>query len=67
MKPLTMKTLIGMRDQLGGHAWRDAELEELVNPRLGVISGMQSLLEQLDELRRIDLEAVPPAAGLERR
>ena len=29
MKKLQKQTLIGMRDQLGGHAWSDAEITEL--------------------------------------
>ena len=54
----------GPRDQLGGHAWTDAEISELVSPKLGIITGFQDLLEQLEELRGIDLEAIPPAGDI---
>lgn len=64
MKKLQKKTLIGMRDQLGGYAWTDAEISELVSPKLGIITGFQDLLEQLEELRGIDLEAIPPAGDI---
>jgi hypothetical protein len=64
MKKLQKKTLIGMRDQLGGHAWTDTEISELVSPKLGIITGFQDLLEQLEELRGIDLEAIPPAGDI---
>lgn len=64
MKKLQKQTLIGMRDQLGGHAWTDAEISELVAPKLGIITGFQDLLEQLEELRRIDLDAIPPAGDI---
>ena len=61
MKRLEKDTLIGMRDQLGGYAWQDAEISELVDPKLGIITGLQELLDQLEQLRRIDLGATPPA------
>ena len=65
MKKLRKQTLMRMRDELGGYAWQDEELEELVDPRLGIITGFQSLLEELEALRHIDLEAIPPAGDIE--
>ena len=64
MKKIEKQTLIGMRDQLGGHAWRDAEISELVEPKLGIITGLQDLLDQLEVLRNIDLGAMPPAGDI---
>jgi len=64
MKKLQKQTLIGMRDQLGGYAWEDAEIAELVDPRLGIITGFQDLLDQLEALRKVDLESTPPAADI---
>jgi hypothetical protein len=64
MKKLDRQTLLGMRDQLGSYAWDDAEIDELVDPRLGIITGFQALLEQLDDLRKIDLGSTPPAGGI---
>ena len=64
MKKLEKETLIGMRDQLGGYAWQDAEISELVDPQLGIITGFQELLDQLEVLRKIDLEAIPPAGDI---
>ena len=64
MKKLEKATLIGMRDQLGGYAWRDAEISELVDPQLGIITGFQELLDQLEVLRNIDLGTVPPAGDI---
>ena len=63
MQKLQRQTLTGMRDQLGGYAWDDAEIGELVDPRLGIITGFQDLLDQLEQLRRIDLGATPPAGA----
>ena len=67
MKKLSKATLLQMRDELGGYAWQDGEIEELVNPKLGIITGFQPLLEQLETLRRVDLEAIPPAGDIERK
>ena len=64
MQKLDRQTLFGMRDQLGGYAWDDAEIDELVDPRLGIITGFQELLEQLEQLRKFDLDATPPAGDI---
>ena len=64
MQKLHRQTLLGIRDQLGGYAWDDAEIDELVHPRLGIITGFQELLDQLEQLRKIDLGATPPAGDI---
>ena len=64
MKKVQQQTLIGMRDQLGGYAWQDAEISELIDPKLGIITGFQDLLDQLEVLRKIDLQALPPASDI---
>jgi hypothetical protein len=64
MKRLEIQTLLGIRDQFGGYAWDDAEISELVDPQLGIITGFQELLDQLEVLRKIDLDAIPPAADI---
>lgn len=43
------------------YRWSDAELAELVEPTLGIITGLPELLARLEALRRIDLGATPPA------
>jgi len=65
MKPLRKETLLGIRDQFGGYAWSDAEIDELVEPKLGIITGLQDLLEQIEELRLVDLGAIPPAGDIQ--
>ena len=64
MQKLNKKTLLGIRDQLGSYAWDDIEIEELVDPKLGIITGFQELLDQLECLRRIDLGSTPPAGDI---
>jgi hypothetical protein len=67
MDPVSRSTLIGMGRELIGHPMRDADIDELVDPKLGIITGFQALLDQLESLRRIDLGALPPAQGVRRR
>ena len=64
MQKLEKKTLIGLRDQLASYAWDEAEIAELVDPRLGIITGFQELLDQLECLRKIDLGSTPPAGDI---
>ncbi len=64
LKPPDFATLAGMRDMLAAHGFRDAELSELVDPQLGIITGFADLLEQLELLRKMDLGATPPALGI---
>ena len=64
MKKLQKQTLVGIRDQLASYDWKDEELIELVDPKLGIITGFQELLDQLDILRRIDLGTIPPASNI---
>jgi hypothetical protein len=65
MQKLTKATLIGISSQMASHSWSDAEIGELVDPRLGIITGFQDLLNELDELRRADLGTLPPAMGVQ--
>ena len=48
MKRLQQQTLLGIRDQFGSYAWEDAEISELVDPQLGIITGFQELLDELE-------------------
>jgi hypothetical protein len=64
MQKLDRNTLLGIRDQLGSYAWDDSEIEELVDPKLGIITGFQELLDQLECLRKIDLKSTPPAGDI---
>ena len=64
MKPLTRETLAGMVEELATHPWSEAELDELVAPRFGIITGFQGLLTELEALRAMDLGETPPAGPL---
>lgn len=64
LNKLQLETLKGIRDQLATYRWSDSELVELVDPKLGIITGFQDLLDQLDILRQVDLEQIPPCAEI---
>ncbi len=67
MDKLTKPTLTGICTQMASHTWSDTEINELVNPKLGIITGFQDLLEELEVLRKIDLGATPPAMAIQKR
>ncbi|MFT5220711.1 MAG: hypothetical protein ACI9LO_001358 [Planctomycetota bacterium] len=67
MKKIEQSTLTGIRDQLGSYAWDDAEISELVDPKLGIITGFQDLIDALEVLRKVDLGAIPPAGNIKVR
>lgn len=64
MKKLQIETLRSIRDQLACYQWKDSELQELVDPKLGIITGFQDLLDQLEVLRKVDLAEIPPAGDI---
>jgi len=63
MKPLSKETLERMMKELPSQEWSTEELEELVAPRYGIISGFQSILEDIYRLEEFDLEDIGPAGG----
>jgi len=65
MEKLTKATLAGLCTQMASHRWSDEEIDELVDPRLGLITGFQDLLNELEDLRKIDLGTTPPAMGVQ--
>lgn len=67
MEKLQKETLVGICQQMAAHPWEDAELQELVDPQLGVITGLQELLDELEALRQVDLGTLPPALSVQRR
>lgn len=65
MEKLTKSTLHGICHQMASHSWTDDELEELVDPKLGIITGFQDLLTELEQLRQYDLGNTPPAMSVQ--
>ncbi|MER8401098.1 hypothetical protein [Mesorhizobium sp. M1348] len=65
MQKLTKATLTGICTQMASHHWSDNEINELVDPQLGIITGFQDLLKELEQLRKIDLGTTPPAMSVQ--
>lgn len=65
MQKLQKDTLIGICTQMASHSWSDGEINELVDPQLGIITGFQDLLIDLEQLRKIDLGTTPPAMSVQ--
>lgn len=64
MNPLQKETLAALTTQMASHTWESSELSELVDPKLGIITGFQDLLFELEVLRRLDLGNIPPALSV---
>ena len=65
MQKIDQVTLIGICTQMASHKWSKAEISELIDPQLGIITGFQDLLNELEQLRRIDLGTIPPAMSVQ--
>ncbi len=65
MKKLQRSTLNGLCEQLGAYSWKNEEINELADPKLGIITGLQDLLNELEVLRKMDLDALAPAQGVQ--
>ena len=62
MEPVSKATLHRIIEQFPTVAWSDEDLDELVAPKYGVITGFSTLIEEIATLMSIDLGAVGPAA-----
>ena len=67
MERLTRDTLENLTRQLASHPWRGEEIDELADPKLGIITGFQTLLDELEMLRKTDLGFAAPAQGVQRQ
>jgi len=66
MQPVSRDTLKRIMQQFPTVAWSDGELDELVSPSFGVITGFQQLLDNIETLMRTDLGDLPKAGSLRR-
>ncbi|MEH6579341.1 MAG: hypothetical protein V7731_19935 [Amphritea sp.] len=65
MHLIQKETLSRVLQELSCHPCGDAELEELVAPQMGIISGFQDLLTELEQLRVLQLGELPPAGQVQ--
>ena len=64
MKTLRKETLLRINDEFPSSGWDESELEELVDPKLGVITAFSEILEQIETIMGIDLEETGLDGGL---
>lgn len=65
MKPVTKATLLQVSKELACHPCTEREIDELVTPSMGIISGFQDLLLELEKVRSIALGDTPPASQVQ--
>ena len=58
---LTKDTLRKICSEFPTHDWSDQDLDELVAPSFGVITGFQKMIEDIQALVETDLDAIEPA------
>jgi hypothetical protein len=64
MRSVRRETLRRMLQEFPTVSWGENELNELVAPSLGVITGFQQLLRNVEALARTDLAETPLAGSL---
>lgn len=64
MKRPTKELLAQMQATLPAFEWSDAELDDLVRPGYGLITGFPELLIEIERLCERDLEDLSPAGAL---
>lgn len=65
MNPIRKETLSLVLQELSCHPCGGEELTELVAPQMGIISGFQDLLSELEQLRTLRLGELPPAGQVQ--
>ena len=55
MESATKETLQRINKEFPTFAWEKDEFEELVNPRLGIITAFVGILKDFEQLKNIDL------------
>lgn len=65
MIPIRKDTLQAVLQELGCHPCGDTELNELVAPEMGIISGFQDLISELELLRNLPLGDLPPVGSIQ--
>lgn len=63
MKPLKKNTLLNIEEEFPTFGWQGIELEELVDPKLGIITAFSEILEQIETIMNLDLEEVGLGGG----
>jgi hypothetical protein len=66
MRSVSRETLKRIIEEFPTVAWSESELDELVSPSLGVITGFQELVNSIEALTQTDLGHTPMVGALRR-
>jgi hypothetical protein len=62
--PLAKTTLKRLVSEFPTHLWSDREMEEILSPQYGLVTGLEAMLADVDKLIAIDLDDIAPADPL---
>ena len=63
MKTLRKETLLNIVEEFPSFRWDQAVLEELIDPKLGVITAFGEILDEIETLMALDLGEIGLATG----
>ena len=63
MKTLRKETLLNIVEEFPSFGWNQSVLEELVDPKLGVITAFVDILDEIETLMSLDLGEIGLATG----
>ena len=63
-KAIKLEIIQSVQETFSTYNFKNNDLNELANPNLGVITGFNDLMYELESLRLIDLGQTPPALGV---
>ena len=63
-KAIRFEIIENVQETFSTYNFKNNDLNEIVNPTLGIISGFNDLMYHLESLRLIDLGQTPPALGV---
>ncbi len=64
MKTLRKETLLNIVDEFPSFTWDEGILEELIDPKLGVITAFSEILDEIETLLSLDLGETGLSTGL---
>lgn len=63
MKPLRKETLLNIIDEFPTFSYDQGILDELIDPKMGVITAFDELLDEIETLMELDLGEIGLADG----
>ena len=63
MKTLRKETLLNIVEEFPSFRWDQGVLEELIDPKLGVITAFGEILDEIETLMSLDLGEIGLATG----